>query len=161
MLELGWWQSESFDCHKSSYTAVVSWSYFCCHRSPQIWTPRTSPSLDRSATWTGAPGSFLSRPADGTRFLTDTQNTLRPLRALAAKQPQLQLERNVVFFFKWKREAYSTINHVNSGVPQGSVFRPLLYLHTADIPVTPTAHIGASDVWLTVHRNSVWIRKTN
>ena len=40
-------------------------------------------------------------------------------------------------------EAYSTINQINSAVPQGSVFGPLLYLlYTADIPITPTAHTG-------------------
>ena len=40
-------------------------------------------------------------------------------------------------------EAYSTINHINKGVPQGSTFGPLLYLlYTADIPITPTTHIG-------------------
>ena len=40
-------------------------------------------------------------------------------------------------------EAYSTINNINSGVPQGSVFGPLMYLlYTTDIPITPTAHIG-------------------
>lgn len=40
-------------------------------------------------------------------------------------------------------QAYSSINSINSGVPQGSVFGPMLYLlYTADIPTTPETHIG-------------------
>jgi len=40
-------------------------------------------------------------------------------------------------------EAYSTINQIKSAVQQGSVCGPLLYLlYTADVPITPTAHIG-------------------
>ena len=48
------------------------------------------------------------------------------------------------------------ISSSTNGVPESS-WRVLLLMYHGAL----NTFLGKSDVWLTVHRNSVWIRKTN
>jgi len=47
--------------------------------------------------------------------------------------------------------------HVTSVISAAANQRSDLMVSTSP----PIMNVGKSDVWLTVHRNSVWIRKTN